>query len=71
MLNEYVTYFHEVAKYDGLYLYWRKVTYNKVLGRLVELHPQVELSALKEEFLPDEPSTITNEVEDLAEEVDT
>lgn len=31
-MNNYVAHYNETAEYDGLGLYWRKVTYNEVLA---------------------------------------
>lgn len=69
-VENYVAHFHETAEYDGLGLYWRNVAYGEVLARVAELHPEVDLTAVREEFIPAEPSTPADEVvEEVAEEV--
>ncbi|CAA3012322.1 Hypothetical predicted protein [Olea europaea subsp. europaea] len=50
-VHEYIAYFHETTKYDGLGLYWREVVYDEVFKRLIELHPQLDLATVKKEFI--------------------
>lgn len=63
-MNKYVVHFHEMIEYDDLHLYWRKVAYNEVLKRIAELHSQVDLAIVKDEFVPVKPSTPANNAED-------
>lgn len=49
VVNNYVAHFYEMTKYDDLSLYWRKVAYNEVFGRMAELHLQVDLTSVKED----------------------
>lgn len=73
-MENYVTHFHETAEYDGIGLYWRNVAYGEVLVRVAELHPEVDLDAVREEFIPAEPSTpakaVAEEVEEVVEVVE-
>lgn len=62
-MNNYVAHFHETVEYDVLNLYWRKVAYNEVFRMMPELHPRVDLASVKEEFLPAESSTPTDDAE--------
>ncbi|CAA2965035.1 Hypothetical predicted protein [Olea europaea subsp. europaea] len=63
VVNNYRAYFHKIDEYDDLDLYWRKVAYNEVFGRIVELYPQVDLTSVKEKIFPTEPSTLVDDVE--------
>lgn len=70
VLNNYIFHFYETIEYNCLDLYWDRVAYNDVFGRLAELHPQVDLASIREEFFLVEPSTPADEGGDSKKGVD-
>lgn len=69
VVDNYVAHFHETAEYKGLEIHFRRVAYKEVFDRLSELHQQLDLTAVRGEFLDAKPSTPAIEAEDLVEEV--
>ncbi|CAA3003010.1 Hypothetical predicted protein [Olea europaea subsp. europaea] len=70
IVEEYISHFHETVEYDGLGMYWRGVTYNEVFKRLAELYPKLDLTFIRDKFIPAEPSIPTDEESAYREDVD-
>lgn len=63
-VKNYVANFHHTEEYRRFGLYWSKVAYEEVFERLGEVHPQLDVSELKAEFLEEEvPQTPAEEGE--------
>ncbi|CAA2973208.1 Hypothetical predicted protein [Olea europaea subsp. europaea] len=69
-IEEYVAHFHETSEYDGLGMYWRGLAYSEFFKRLAELHPELDFTSIRDDFIPTEPSTLADKEVPGREDVD-
>lgn len=60
-VKNYIDNFHDTTEYQSFSTYWRRFGYAKVVERVEELHPDLDTSALRTEFLAEAPQTPAEE----------